>query len=188
PPPPPPPPAPRPELPKPPPPPAKLPYQQARAALSASRIAEGDAAPQKMAAMQAEPQQDIRDMRVSRRDIPTAGTARPGEAQRVTPVRIAVLSSVGRMNAGQQVAMILRSYQRQRLEKALGRPVKVAFVSSSNKKHKKKTRIRYRPGFLKAAIQVASAIPREQVVEPMSGEELNRRGVDVIIYLGSGVR
>ena len=112
----------------------------------------------------------------------------PAGPQLPTAVRVAVLSSRGRVAAGQQMALILSNYQRKRLEKELGRPVEVAFVSSSSKKHGPKTQIRYRPKYLKAAIHLATAIPHEQELEPMRPEELERRGVDVFIYVGHSVR
>lgn len=112
----------------------------------------------------------------------------PNALKGIPPVRIGVLSSTGSPAAGERIGLILRRYQRRRLERALGRPVRVAFVSRSSKKHKAKTLIRYRPKFLKAAIQVASAIPQQQVVEPMTRTELEREEVDMFIYVGEKVR
>jgi hypothetical protein len=112
----------------------------------------------------------------------------PEAFEKVQPVRIGVLSSPQGPAAGDQIALILTNFQRKRLERALGASVEVAFVSRSNKKHKRKTHIRYRPNFLKAAIQVATVIPREQVVEPMTEQELQREEVDMFIYVGTSVR
>ena len=112
----------------------------------------------------------------------------PEEARKIRPVRIAVLSSPNRPQAGQQVALILGTYQRPRLERILGRKVKIAFVSQSSKPHKAQTVILYRPDFLKAAIQAASVMPGAQVVEPMTEPELSREGTDIIIYVGEDTR
>ena len=112
----------------------------------------------------------------------------PEEARKIRPVRIAVLSSPNRPQAGQQVALILGTYQRPRLERILGRKVKIAFVSQSSKPHKAQTVILYRPDFLKAAIQAASVMPGAQVVERMTEPELSQEGMDIIIYVGEDTR
>jgi hypothetical protein len=112
----------------------------------------------------------------------------PEDFKQVRPVRIAVLSSPNRPAAGAQVAMILGQFQRSHLERKLGRPIRIAYVSRSSKRHKRKTQIRYRPDYLKAALRVARAIPHEQVVEPMSPAELLQKEVDVFIYIGESVR
>ena len=74
------------------------------------------------------------------------------------------------------------------MERKLGKPIRIAYVSRSSKRHKRRTQIRYRPDYLKAALQVARAIPHEQVVEPMSPAELLQKEVDVFIYIGESVR
>lgn len=112
----------------------------------------------------------------------------PEDFKQVRPVRIAVLASPNRPAAGEQVAMILGEFQRQKLERKLGKPIRIAYVSRSSRRHKRQTQIRYRPDYLKAALQVARAIPYEQVVEPMSPAELLQEEVDVFIYIGEDVR
>ena len=112
----------------------------------------------------------------------------PEEARKIRPVRIGVLSSPNRPQAGRQVALILGTYQRPRLERILGRKVKIAFVSQSSKPHRAQTVIFYRPDFLKAAIQAASVMPGAQVVEPMTEPDLSREGTDIIIYIGKDTR
>lgn len=112
----------------------------------------------------------------------------PDEFRKRLPVRIGLLASPVRPGMGEKVAAILRNYQRGRLERELGQRVQISFVSRSTRKHGSRTIIHYRPNFLKAAIKVASVVPREGVVEPMSARELERSGVDVIVYLGDRLR
>ena len=47
-----------------------------------------------------------------------------------------------------------------------------------------RTKIYFRPNFLKAALTFAEMIPGEQVVEPMPLSRLSRLGNDVEIYVG----
>ena len=112
----------------------------------------------------------------------------PEDFKKEQPVRIAVLSSPARPAAGQRIGMILGKFQKKRLEKALGRKVMVAYVSRSTKKHGENTIIRYRPDFLKAAIQVAAVLPKNQVVEAMQPSDMALHEVDVIVYLGDRIR
>ena len=112
----------------------------------------------------------------------------PDAFKGVLPIRIAVLGSPNRPAAGRRVAVMLGGFQRAKMEKKLGRPIRIAFVSRSSKPHEPITRIRYRPGFLQAAIQVARAIPFAQAVEPMAPPQLERESIDVFVYVGENVR
>lgn len=103
-------------------------------------------------------------------------------------VRIAVLAYPDRIDAGQRVALLLGKYQRKRLERELGKLVQVVYVSEAEQAHGRRSVVRYRTDHLKAAVRVAAAMPREQVVEPMSVDEEARTGVDLIVYVGGDVR
>lgn len=124
---------------------------------------------------------------------PAASTGIPYEKafpeafKQIAPVRIGILSNPRRPVTGEQIALIIGTFQRERLERALGRPLRIAFISRSAKPNKTKTLLRYRPDFLKAAIQVATAIPAAQVVEPMSEDELTHQEIDLFIYIGSNI-
>ena len=110
-------------------------------------------------------------------------TANP-EAGVPGKVNVAVLSSPNRVSEAERVAMMLSTFQNRRLEAMIGQPVEVAYVSQSTRPHTTQTIIRYREGFLKAAVQIAAILPFEQVVEPMTADEANRDSIDVIIYVG----
>ncbi len=103
-------------------------------------------------------------------------------------VRIAVLAYPDRIEAGQRVALLLGKYQRKRLERELGKLVQVVYVSEAEQAHGRRSVVRYRTDHLKAAVRVAAAMPREQVVEPMSVDEEAQTGVDLIVYVGGDVR
>jgi hypothetical protein len=66
-------------------------------------------------------------------------------------------------------------------------PVKVSYISRHDQSAGKANVIHYRPGALKAALQVAEVLPGEQSLEPMSAEEEARAAVDLVIYLGTDV-
>ena len=104
------------------------------------------------------------------------------------PVRIAILSSPSRPEDGARLALVLGTYQRERLERELGREVKIAFVSRSASEHQKRSVVHYREGNLKAATAVAASIPAGQVVAPMTPEEAGQEGVDVFVYVGTDLR
>lgn len=112
----------------------------------------------------------------------------PEDFEGIVPVRIGVLSSANRPAVGQRIALVLGGVQRRNLEWRLGKPVKVAFVSRSGKRHRPKTQIRYRPNFLEAAIHVADVIASKQIVRPMSHLELAYEDIDIFVYVGSGER
>ena len=65
----------------------------------------------------------------------------PEDFKSIPPVRIGVLSSPNRPGAGQQFAMMLSGVQRRRLELKLRKPIKIAFISRSKKRHKPITQI-----------------------------------------------
>lgn len=112
----------------------------------------------------------------------------PEDFRRVTPVRIGILSSPNRPQAGQHIALLLGGVQRKRLELKLRKPIRVAFVSRSKKRHKPKTVIGYRPDFLIAAIEVARVIADKQDVRPMNEREEANQQVDIFVYVGASVR
>lgn len=112
----------------------------------------------------------------------------PEDFKSIPPVRIGVLSSPNRPEAGQKFALMLSGVHRRRLERKLRKPIKIAFVSRSNKRHKPVTQIHYRPEFLHAAIQVAGLMPYKQNVAPMSEVELQRGEVDIFVYMGASAR
>ncbi len=136
----------------------------------------------------------------STKSQPNVGTAEKGEkspfekifpelVRKIRPLRIAVLSSPTRPNLGQRVAFLMMGiYQRDKLERSVGRRVEIAYVSQSNRAHRGKSVIHYRPDFIKAAIMVASIMPGEQRVEPMNETQRERRGVDIIIFVGEEIR
>jgi hypothetical protein len=74
------------------------------------------------------------------------------------------------------------------LSKAVGKPIKVAYLSRTNGGARPANLVRYRVGTLKAALQLADLLPGDQLVEPMSPEESAQHEVDVLIYLGTSVK
>jgi len=112
----------------------------------------------------------------------------PEDFEPAPMVRIAVLSHPQRLDQGRRVALLLSKFQKKRLERELGKKVKVVYVSEASEPHGDRSVIRYRKEHLKAAIRVAAAMPREQLVEPMSVEEEAQVGVDLIVYVGEAVR
>ena len=113
--------------------------------------------------------------------------ARAEAADRGT-VRVAVLHEKGQERAAIGVATVIDRYQNERLSKAVGKPIKVAYTSRSNGAARPANLVRYRVGMLKAALQLATVLPGDQLVEPMTAEEGAQAAVDVVIYLGSNMK
>jgi hypothetical protein len=109
------------------------------------------------------------------------GLAQPGQ------VRVAVLYGPGQEQSAVGVATVIDTWRKDQLAKAIGMPVKVAFISRHDQSAGKANLIRYRPGALKAALQVAEVLPGEQSLEPMSTDDEARSAVDLVIYLGTAV-
>ena len=103
-------------------------------------------------------------------------------------VRVAVLSNAGQPEKGRQVALLIGTYHRERLENQLGAAIKIAYVSHLKRNITRDSVIHFRPNFLRAATSVASVLPQHQTIGPMSGEERLQEGVDLFVYIGGDYR
>lgn len=103
---------------------------------------------------------------------------------RPTLVRIAVLNASGVSGQASRVAVMLMEVRRVHLEQTLGMKVEVANISNAPTFDRMRTVLYYRPGYLRAALQIAKLLPGEQTVEPMSADMLSREGLDVSLWLG----
>lgn len=138
-----------------------------------------------------EPEDPIEEYRGGRVAVVVPGIsadAPSSEAASATPVQIAVLHQPGQEEAAMGIALVIESFQRKNLEKAVGAPVRVAFVSRAPGPQSKPNIIRYRKGALRAALQVARVLPTAQALEPMNDEELAHQSIDIYIYVGAGNR
>lgn len=111
----------------------------------------------------------------------------PEDFNRNQPIRVGLLASPVNPAMGERIAVIIGKFHRQRIESSLGQRVQISFVSRSSSRNGPKTVIHYRPDYLKAALKVAAVMPGQEVVERMSGEELERT-VDIIVYLGDRMK
>ncbi|MDH4248075.1 MAG: hypothetical protein OEW39_09670 [Deltaproteobacteria bacterium] len=103
-------------------------------------------------------------------------------------VNIAVVGAVESPDKSQGVAYVIGTLQRERLERVIGKQVKIAYVSVALAIPTRTSRIRFRPDAVKAAVNIASAMTRPQVIEPMTEQEQAQDGVDIIIYVGPEYR
>jgi hypothetical protein len=104
------------------------------------------------------------------------------------PVRVAVLYRQGQEQAAIGIATVIDTYQNEKLSQGVGKPVQVAYISRAQLDAQAGNLVRYRVGMLKAALQLATVLPGDQALEPMSEEEGAHAAVDVIIYLGASLR
>ena len=96
---------------------------------------------------------------------------------------MAVFSLDTQPDKGRQVALILGTHERERLEERLGMAVKIAYVSHVKGPPAVPSEIRYRPNFLRAAQGVAGVLSAEQRIGPMTADDL-RQEVDVVVVVG----
>lgn len=101
-----------------------------------------------------------------------------------TRVRVALLDLSGSMNRVNQVALLLTQYRRRDLEAHIGMKIEMANLSRNRNRPLQGNVVFYRPGFLRAAMLIAKAIPGEQSVRPMSKDDLKKSGIDVEVHLG----
>ena len=104
----------------------------------------------------------------------------------VTPERVsvAILTPRGKTKAAEAIAFILGEFQRGRLEQRIGKRIVVVNRSNLNRSPGPRSVIAYRPGFLRAALLMAEAIPGEQEVVQMRIGHTRKIGIDVEITVG----
>ena len=105
-----------------------------------------------------------------------------------TRVRIAVLDISGTLIRANNIALLLTQFRRRELEEKIGMKIELANLSRDHKRAKRGNVVYYRPGFLRAAMLVARAVPGQQTVIPMPKAFLMKTGVDVEIHLDAGPR
>jgi len=101
-----------------------------------------------------------------------------------TRVRVAIRDASGRNEAGTRIVVLLDQYQRRELERQIGLKLDVVNSSAVGRTPLGRSVIYYRPGFMRAALLIARAIPGNQIIEQMRPDSLHRIGVDVEIWVG----
>lgn len=100
-------------------------------------------------------------------------------------LNLAVFNASPRVGTARRLAIMLEHQQRRTIEERLGLKLEILNISSVREDLRlPRTKIYFRPNFLKAALTLAEMIPGEQVVEPMPLSRLSRLGNDVEIYVG----
>lgn len=107
---------------------------------------------------------------------------------RPSGLRISVLNGSGNPLRGRIVTALLNEYHRDRLERTIGQKIVVVNASDIPAKKGEKSVILYRPGFIRAAMMVADAIPGQQAVAPMKLQRRSKIGIDLEIRLAKDSR
>jgi hypothetical protein len=110
----------------------------------------------------------------------------PPIADRV--VRIGIVSGSSQAASAQNLARMLSGEDRKYMEETLGLGVQIAYVSETGRPEVPRTRVRYRPQFLKAAVHIAALLPEPQLLGAMSDAEAASHGVDVLVQIGTELR
>jgi hypothetical protein len=132
---------------------------------------------------------------------PPAALTAPGAAAGGTPfdeavpplpaeptVRVAVLSHDAPLAKGRQVALLVGTYDRDRIEARLGRAVKIMYVAETTHPLARASEVHYRKNYLSAAETVAQTMPAQQWIAPMTPAEQSQPNVDVVIHIGKDYR
>ncbi len=105
--------------------------------------------------------------------------------QQPLQLNLSILNASPHVSSAQRLAILLERQQRRALEDRLGMKLEILNISSVREEVSlMKTKIYFRPNFLKAALALSELIPGEQVVEPMPLSRTNKMGTDVEIYVG----
>ena len=105
--------------------------------------------------------------------------------QAPTAVHVAILNASGNPLRGTELALVLEKYRRRELESLIGLRLELVNVASADTIHAGRSELRYRPGFLQAALVIARTIPGDQVVRNMGNGAPRKLGIDVEILLGT---
>jgi hypothetical protein len=109
------------------------------------------------------------------------------EREPLTRVRIAIINASGQPNGAAKVAVLLNDYKRRPLEDKMGLQIEVVNISTGYERTQAPAVLYYRPGYLKAAMVLARAIPGDTMVSAMRPQALKRAGVDVEVVVGSAL-
>jgi hypothetical protein len=105
--------------------------------------------------------------------------------QQPLQLNVSVLNASTKDQNAQRLAILLDRQQRQKLEEQVGMRLKVTNISSVREGMVlPRTKIYFRPNFMKAALTLSEVIPGEQIVEQMPSSHKGRMGTDVEVYVG----
>ena len=100
-------------------------------------------------------------------------------------LNVSVLNASSKNKNAQRLAILLERQQRRNLEERIGMKVEITNISSVREGMVlPKTKIYFRPNFLKAALTMSEIIPGEQIVERMPSNHKGRMGTDIEVYVG----
>ena len=105
-----------------------------------------------------------------------------------THVRVAVMDSSPSLVRAGRVAVLLTRFRKRDLEARIGMKIDLVNVSRIVTRPVRNNIVTYRPGFMRAALLIAKAIPGEQSIAPLRPEIRNKNSVDIEILLGGNTR
>ena len=100
-------------------------------------------------------------------------------------VRIGIMSGSSQAESAQIVSRMLSDEERKYMEETLGLGMKIAYVSETDLPQTQRTRVKYRPEFLKAAVHIAALLPQPQQLAILSEADATRHGVDILVQIGT---
>jgi predicted small lipoprotein YifL len=103
-------------------------------------------------------------------------------------LRVAVLAHGAPAGTGRQVAALIGTHERERLEERLGMAVSIVYVAETTRPLPRDSEIHYRKDYLRAAQSVAAVLSAAQWIAPMTDDELTQPRVDLLVHLGKDYR
>ena len=126
-----------------------------------------------------------RSSRITRLHYRHRGGEFPTFGQQPLQLNVSVLNASTKDQNAQRLAILLDRQQRQKLEEQVGMRLEVTNISSVREGMVlPRTKIYFRPNFMKAALALSEVIPGEQLVEQMPSSHKGRMGTDVEVYVG----
>jgi hypothetical protein len=103
-------------------------------------------------------------------------------------VRVVVLSHDAPLAKGRDVALLVGTYDRDRIEARTGMAVKIVYVAESSRPLARASEVHYRKNYLTAAQSVAQAMSAQQWIAPMTPDEQSQQDADLVIHIGKDYR
>ena len=86
------------------------------------------------------------------------------------------------------VALLVGTYERDRIEARLGMAVKIMYVAETTRPLARDSEVHYRKSYLLAAQAVAQSMSAQQWIAPMTPDELHQPEGDVVVHIGKDYR
>jgi len=103
-------------------------------------------------------------------------------------LNIGILSASTEITKGKKVAALIGDHERVYLERMMGRPLHILFITHTDEEIGDKTVIQFRPEYVHAAMELAALLPNEQKLEPMPYGKRDQKDVHLLLYVAESYK